>query len=583
MSEQTKSAGKAMRNALLASAQRLSQKVVSRIGARRGKDGKAATWTEDAWEMYGLVGELRFGANAIASRVSQARLFVAELPDDAEFGEPKPLESTDPLARSLDSFAPTPSVRAQLLHRAAVNLFIPGEGWLVGVPQALLDPQADPESPAAPLPSPDEAIMPGGTDPLDGDPFDLTWRFLSSAEVSIDTDGAVTLAWEDAPNGKVKAESVDDLLLLRVWRPHPRVHSEADSPTRSNLPVLRELVGLTMHVSAQVDSRLAGSGVLFVRQSIKAAAEKSDQPGGEAVTFEDVIVDAMIEPLSDRSAASAVAPLVVGVPDAEGPVSDAVHYQEFTAPLDSQAKDLRDEALRRLALGLDMPPELLLGAGDMNHWGAWLMNEDTVKSHVEPVVALLCDALTTDFLWPLLEAQGMDPERARRYVVWYSVEHLIARPNKVPESLDLFDRDLISGDAVRDAAGFSDDDAPPAAAEVDPAVQTALDLVKAAPSLMQSPGLPVVVEQLRAVLSGDGSQPGNSSEGATGADADAPQDGGDGEPRSGQPDDSGGVPSTSGEPVPSESGEPALAAAGVTLPSGPVGFPEPWYDGAPRG
>lgn len=54
---------------------------------------------------------------------------------------------------------------------------------------------------------------------------------------------------------------------------------------------------------------------------------------------------------------------------------------------------------------------------------------------------------------------------------------------------------------VRQAEGKPELKAPPAA-PVDPAVQGALDLAKAAPSLAQAPGLPALVEQLRALMAG---------------------------------------------------------------------------------
>lgn len=33
--------------------------------------------------------------------------------------------------------------------------------------------------------------------------------------------------------------------------------------------------------------------------------------------------------------------------------------------------DIRDEAIRRLALGLDIPSEILTAQGGMNHWSSW--------------------------------------------------------------------------------------------------------------------------------------------------------------------------------------------------------------------
>jgi hypothetical protein len=223
--------------------------------------------------------------------------------------------------------------------------------------------------------------------------------------------------------------------------------------------------------------------------------------------FTEALMDAMITPISDRSNASAHVPLVVTVPD-DGTgraVADYFYYQRFDSELDAQAQSLREEAIRRLALSLDTPPEILLGVGSMNHWGAWLVREDVIVTHVEPPLALLCDALTREFLWPVLMADGMPEEEAEKHVVWYSVAHLVTRPNKTDDAKDLHDKGVISDAALRRETGFSDEDAPEVRAEVeqDPAVTLALDLVAKAPTLLATPGLPAIVAQIQAVLDGN--------------------------------------------------------------------------------
>ena len=145
-------------------------------------------------------------------------------------------------------------------------------------------------------------------------------------------------------------------------------------------------------------------------------------------------------------------------------------------------------------MGMDCPPELLLGAGSMNHWGAWLSSIETVRQHITPAVELICDALTTQYLWPVLtSAFGMSQEEARRHVVWYEVEHLIVRPNRVGEAVDLFDRGIISAAAVRRESGYEEQDAPdtpPPAAAVAPAGEGGAD-GGAPPTTVGEPALAV--------------------------------------------------------------------------------------------
>src|SRR5690606_37614699 len=140
------------------------------------------------------------------------------------------------------------------------------------------------------------------------------------------------------------------------------------------------------------------------------------------------------------SAASALVPLVLRVPDES---ADKFKHITFDKGLDSNALELRSESIRRLALGLDCPPELLLGTNSMNHWGGWLMREDVVRAHIEPTLALICDALTIQYLRPVIE-ENFPELNANDYVIWYDVEHMIIRASNGQDAKDLYGMDEIS-------------------------------------------------------------------------------------------------------------------------------------------
>lgn len=551
---------------LVASAQRLTSTDI-KTKKRRSGAAAAGNWQEDAWDMYDLVGEQRFLATNLAGQLAKAHLFVGKVTpggDSPERLDPEATTADGALAEALlESFGSSDAGRSQILNRLAVNLFIPGEGWLVGIP-----PEDDEEISGddlrgnssgrdgmmltqrigdAPRRGGDgEALEPDALLRSNVDIEDLEWRMLSVSEVSFNsTSGEVELTLDEG----VKVEyDPDDLYLIRVWRPHPRKWWEADSPTRSSLPVLKELVGLTMHVSAQIDSRLAGAGLLALPQSVqKALAQQAGiDPDKAGDQFTESLIEAMLTPISDRASASAIVPLVVTVPD---DAVDKIKHITFTQPLDTAAQSLRDEAIRRLALGQDAPPELLLGTGNMNHWGGWLVQSETVETHIAPVLALIADALTTQFLWPALIDNGVDPEVAQEYVIWFDVDHLISRPNLGADALTLHERGVISDEVLRRAHGYDDTDAPTQTeqADEDPALSLVLDMIRTAPSLAQSPGIPALVAQLREVLSGEETvTPAlESEEGAPAAD------GGEGGPEGDSSSDrpAGGLPDTSGDPA----------------------------------
>jgi hypothetical protein len=208
-------------------------------------------------------------------------------------------------------------------------------------------------------------------------------------------------------------------------------------------------------------------------------------------------MQSMLTPINDRAAASALVPLVITVPDQ---AANLFQHISFNRALDGTSIELRKEAVERLAMGLDAPPELLLGTDRMNHWGGWLMREDVVRAHIEPGLALICDALTSQFLWPVAKANEI--ENWDQYVIWYSVEHMIMNTDRGKDALDLFDRKILSDATARAANGFDDNDAPQTADVKTTATDAVMAMIEANPSLLQFPGADVLFRQVTAVLTG---------------------------------------------------------------------------------
>lgn len=513
-------------SSLTAAAQRMTRDKIVRVGNKGG----TSAWQEDAWDMYDLVGEQRFLANTLANRMGQARFYVGRLPKDTT--EDIEVVEEGPAYEAFQSLIGKGQHFNQMVTRLGINLFLPGDGYLLGTPP-------DSETPEEVMP-PQYGIAPEGkADPMaDIDVSTLTWAMYSVTEVSIDDNtGEITVKGQE--DGDTKKYPADAVVLIRVWRPHPRKWWEADSPTRSSLPVLRELVGLTMHISAQVDSRLAGAGVLLVPSSADAAlrAASGSTDVSQESPFASALMLAMTTAIQDRSNASALVPLMPVVPDES---IEKFRFMTMAGSLDAEARVLRDEAIRRLALGQDCPPELLLGVGGMNHWGAWLVREDVVTTHLEPPLSLICDAITTQFLWPVLEqVDGVAEEDTHEYVIWYDVDHLITRPNRSQDALAVHGVGALSNSTLRDAAGFDESDAPVAEPK-DPVIAMALSMANQNPSLITNPGLAALTEQVRAMLDGI---PVPAPEGQPEPPADAGGDEADAEP------EQQGTPATADAPM----------------------------------
>lgn len=442
----------------------------------------AQAWQTEAWDLYEQVGELRYVSVSQADTVGRIPTFPAE--HLVEGADPEPVESG--AVKEIFGVLGGNAERAEIIRNLALQVLVAGTGWLVGIP-----PDKD-SAPGLPPDSSDVRLA------------DLMWVVRSVEDVS-NRQGVTRVRMED---GSFREMATEDAWLVRVQRPHPRIADQADSPVRSVLPILREIVQLTKHVSAQVDSRLAGAGLLLVPESIRTD-EQSDQPDdgtdGRDGDFVGALIESMVTPIRDRDVASAVVPLVATVPD---DVVDKVRHVSFSSALDQVAMQLREEAIRRLALGLDAPPEVLLGMTQANHWSAWQIEESRVRTQIVPLIAMICDALTRELFRPALEAAGV-PD-SDRYSLWYNPTDLLLRPNRAADAQALHDRGALSEEALRREAGFDESDAPEGM--LDRAVEIGLRLVQDSPALFQDPGLPAVIDTIREQLGGSSADDGGGAE-----------------------------------------------------------------------
>lgn len=431
----------------------------------------SASWQQEAWAIYDQVGELRYASNLYANGLSRIRM---ELSRKGENGEnpillcnlkPGELSDMDKIVQQVMADFTEDQSLGEMQRLWGLNKFITGEAMLVGVPYR-------------------------GRKGRRRKLLDYTWKVYSKEDIQ-QRNGVISLCGEDFDEA--------DLLLIRIWQPHPRRSKEADSPVRATLPILRELIGLTMHVSALIDSRLAGAGILLLPTSATVLGGTAPEDDEEEDPTVAALIESMITPIKDRDSAASVVPLILTAPDES---VDAIRHITFASPLDGAAKDLRDEAIRRLALGLDMPPEQLLGLGSSSHWNAWAVQEDTVKLHLIPGVDLFGAAILTEFLYPVLLELGLDEDEVYKYSFEPVADDLIARPNNFDEALEMYKLDVITKAALLQAGGHDITDLPEQEEDFDRAVTVALKAISINPSLFSDPGLPNLVAQLRAVFDG---------------------------------------------------------------------------------
>jgi len=401
------------------------------------KANPAQAWWDDAWAFYDVNGELRFAVGWIANGLSRLNLLAARRPpllgDD-----PAPLLGSDDIEKAANALvadiAGGPDGQSQMLARLATLLTVAGLGWVLI-----------------------ESTSRGGVDGT------WSWRVLSNDELRADRGDYEV---EDVESPDVSPEGWRKLarnhVLIKIWRSHPRRVSQPDSSCRGALRPLRQLALLDDHIEATAQSRLAGAGLLILPNEVEFApiARSDDDPDADATTTDDfveVMIDTMTTPIVDRGAAAAVVPLTVKVP---GEYVDKVKHITFWSEFSDTVLALGERAIKRLALALDMPPEVVTGVSGMNHWGAWRVQEEAITLHIEPLALIICHALTIGYLRPALLAMDFDEAEVGQLLMDVDATNLTVRPDLSDDTLAAWDRIEVSSATLRREIGLSESDAP---------------------------------------------------------------------------------------------------------------------------
>jgi hypothetical protein len=412
-------------------------------------DSRMLDWQERAWDYFDTVGEFRFGVSWLSNTMSRVNLVAASAPKSVgdeptainlEVAEDAPPEEqpTGVQRRATElvaMIAGGASGQGQLLGEFGQHLPVAGFGWLVVEPD-LEDPQADTYE---------------------------TWQVYSQDGVKIDKDD-VSIRRAASGNEQWR-KAHPNALIVKAWRKHPRRPWEPDAQIRASLAILDQLDLLSAHITATGRSRLAGAGMLAIPSEAtfpqpppkEGDDDPSDDPQDAFDSFVEQLVDTMTVPIKDRDSAAGVVPLVIQIP---GEFIDKLKHLTFATPFDSQVIALIQEAVKRLALGMDMPPEVLTGMAGVNHWTAWQVEETAITLHVEPMAEIVCQSLTLGYLKAALEAEQFSPEEVGSVMVWYDTSDLTAPADKSGNVVMAYDRFQASGKALRRELGLVEDDAP---------------------------------------------------------------------------------------------------------------------------
>lgn len=396
-------------------------------------------WMEKAWGHYDDNGEYRFGVGWLANSMSRVNL-IAAVPPTNPGDDPTPIDlETDPqlaeVVEIVKGIAGGIEGHGALLHDCSIQLTVPGVGYIWTT--------ADDEE----------------------DSFSQ-WRVLSTSEVKTEGDSLqVRIRKEDGSDGGWRDLVDGKDVLIKVWRPHPRESWKPDSPSRAIIRTLDQVRMLDDHIDATGESILMGAGLLIMPEEMvfppnqgsanrPQANDDDDEERSGDDDFLETLMTTMETARTDRDSRAARTPLMIRVP---GELVDKVQHITFSTKFDDQVESLRDKAVRRIALGLDMPPEVLLGMAEANHWTAWQVTEEAITLQIEPMAEIICHALTKHYMRLMLADLGRDPSEA---IVWFDTTDLRTRPDLSAKAGEAYDRGEYKAEAYLRESGLSPEDMP---------------------------------------------------------------------------------------------------------------------------
>ena len=430
---------------IVASAQRMTGSLTDHLIQNR-------EWQREAWDFYHAMGEFWYGVTWLANACSRVRLVAAKKQpggDEPEVIKMDDVSGTDTLAVNIvEKLGGSVGGRSMILESLAVQLSVPGEGYLIGE-------QGTDEQGA--IVSEDWSTK--STDEIRRRQTGDRRRRKSDPSRGIPPTGRSATS-EPSPF-EIQVEEgrwrplADESMVCRVWWPDKQYSWRACSSALPALPILRELDLLNRRIIAELISRIAMNGILAIPTEATFPVRK--EFADDADPFVSELIDMASKAIKTPGSAASAVPMPLRVPAA---LIEKIRHIPFTTPLDPKLFEARDRAIKRLAATMNTPQEVLLGVADVNHWTAWQIDEAGVKIHISPLVEIMCHGLTVSYLRPMLAAQGVSATELDDYVIWYDVSELTTKPDLSVAAKEAHAVGVINDSAYRREAGFSEDDAP---------------------------------------------------------------------------------------------------------------------------
>ena len=290
------------------------------------------------------------------------------------------------------------------------------------------------------------------------------YHFLSSDEIekasveeSLAARAAGGIRWITLPHttrgtgeALVREVAAEDV-LGRVWLPGRRWVDEPDSPLGALSTECEVLHGLTEAMRANIFSRFALAGLMFIPSEIQdvKVVGKGDAPATDILSW---LMEAMSRNVANISDAKARLPILLR---GKGEAGEQIRHITIDREVFETDIKLRNDLIERILFGLDIQKQATEGTDKSSHWSSWMASDEEVRIAVQPDLDTMCWALTRLVLHEQLEAAGVAPDEIMRLRVAWDMSEAAARTNKQEDTRQARDMGLAKGDSVLRVSGLS--------------------------------------------------------------------------------------------------------------------------------
>lgn len=385
--------------------------------AWRGYRFTDEAWQKQAWEFFDTNEQLHNAVDYVGNACSLVRIYVAHV-DENGVRQEEVVDDKEIAALAHTLFG-GPAAKAEIVRNLAASLTVAGECYLVGM-----------------------AAKPGYGD---------RWMVLAPSEVRRQGQNVVVNV------GHAVRETLNPArdIIVRIHTPHPRRPLLSDSPVRALLDVLYRMREIQLFKRSQFNSRIANAVILPVPASMSTPRGDDESPATDDLL--EQLNEVINSNLEGKGTAAQFAPILWPMELNELEAMKGIQPIRLDSVLSDALTVMEKTEMEKLAIGINVPVEIQMGGREMNHWGVWFAGEEFIVKSVMPIMGRIVDAITTAYLQPALKTLGKDPDR---YTYWYDVAPLASSANQAVDTLNLYEKGVVSAETVRRAFNYKESDAP---------------------------------------------------------------------------------------------------------------------------